>query len=1168
MPSPASITLHRSNRTELLAEQLCGLLEEPVGGPLEPEWLVVQSHGMSTWLSLELARRHGIWAHGEFLFPRRFVERAYAAVVGEADAAAPAGVERLMWAVSAALPALLGDSRFGRLQRYIGEDPRGVRRYQLARRIAVTFDQYLTYRPDMVRGWEGGADDTPGGRDQAWQPLLWRAVIGRVGAGHVAAREHAFLAALQAGAEPTGLPRRVAVFGISSLPPLYVRAFTALAARVDVHMFLLSPSAEHWSELITPREAARLLRTGGGADDLHLDVDNPMLASLGGLGAEFTTVLAEACERAGVAESEHDHYVEPDAGTLLGRLQSDILHLRRPGEAGEVGEAGESGAESAPARDASGHPMLPFGDSKPAAAVVEAAAAVVADDTIVLHACHGAMREVEVLRDQVLGLLDADPTLEPRDILVMMADVDAYAPLVEAVFTRDDRSFVPYRIADRTFRSESAVVEAVQRILGMVGGRAPASEVLDLLRLEPVHRRFSIRAADLEQLSQWVAESGIRWGLDAAHRERNSQPPLRENTWEFGLDRMLLGYAMPTAGTAMFGDVLPYDEIEGHDAQRLGRLAEFCAQLFGWLRRLEEPRLLPEWRDAVAAMLEAVIVHDPDHAWHNQRIRGALTMLVEEASAAGFDEPVDVAVLRALIEPRLDEAHPERGFLGGGITFCAFLPMRSIPFRVVCMLGMSDGAFPRVDRPVDFDLLSSGGRRAGDRSRRADDRYLFLEALLSARDRVLITYNGQSIRDNAKLPPSVVVSELLDFLEQTVGASALRDRLMVAHPLQPFSRRYFDAPVGDGDGGGGGGDSDSDSRLFSYEQAYVEGARSLRPDRGPAPPLFAAPLPAAPDAEPGAAIEVEELVRFYRSPVGYLLNRRLRIYLDDRDSDVEDSQPLVLDPLTKYAIGERMLGLASAELGVELGGDTLELERAHGTLAPGAVGAYQHETVLRTASEIAAHAAALCPGDVQPPLSVDVDLEDGTRLLGVLEGLGPAGMLRRQFSRVKIKDLLAMWVRHLVLCSAAPEGVPMQSVLIGRPPSWWARWNSKAHSQKNPPTHHCARLESVDDPGAELAVLVELFRAGLRAPLRLLPETSFAYAQARRSGDDEASALRVAIREWGASQPVDRYDQHLVRVFGTAQPPFEEVVTDGPPFDEVARQVLGAMLRHLTEQAG
>ncbi|MCX4242297.1 exodeoxyribonuclease V subunit gamma [Paraliomyxa miuraensis] len=1122
--------VYRSNRVEALLDALTEVLREPVAGPLHPEPVMVHSRAMAVWLSMRLAERFDGWVGGSFPFPRRFVQELFTTVLGPRTDAEPAGDltaaferKRLLWSVLAALPELLPTPPFEELRRYVADDSRGQARFQLAQRIAEVLDRYAVYRPRMVLAWDDGEEDH-------WQARLWRTIVARQGPDHPPALARNVFRRLDGGDfDRDALPARVCVFGVSTLPPFYVQVLGALSRHVPVHMFALSPSHEYWAELRSGREALRALRDpASGSDGGPLagpiaDQGNPLLASFGAVGRDFQLVLERELD---YEEAEPSLYREPPTRTMLGQLQADVLHLRHRG--GEVRDPDDPRARL----------------TTPPPKVVEPD-----DRSITFHACHSPMREVEVLHDQLLDLLSGPSAqgIAPHQVVVLMADVDTYAPLVEAVFERDHRepSFIPYCIADRSVRAESPTIEAFHRLLGLVGSRVTVSEVLDLIAVEAVHTRFEITAEDLDTITEWVGAAGVRWGVDGQHRGEHGQPRYDQNTWRFGLQRLLLGYGLPGGNRMTFAGVLPYDEIEGQDAELLGKLAELCERLFTHLTQLDRPRTPEGWQEALTALADDMLSTQGLAAWEHQQLRRAIEGLVTDAAAAGFDGTIPLPSMRVLVEERLEEERPAQRFLAGGVTFCAMLPMRTIPFEVVCMLGMSDGAFPRTGRTVGFDLMAQRPR-PGDRSRRADDRYLFLEALLAARRRVIISYVGQSIQDNADLPPSVVVSELLDVLEESFvtrdepGPGRLRQQLVLRHPMQPFSPRYFGA--------------DADPRLWSYAAAYEDGARALHTgtEGRPRIELFDALLPPPPQEEQERPLPLDRLVRFFQQPAAELLKRRLGINLSEWVRDRSDREPMELDTLEQWKAGTEILEHRLDELPALR---SRELLRAMGLLPLGAAGDSLYEAIALDTDPIAAVARRLRVGPRLPNLSLDLSLPT-LRLVGQLDRRWPAAMVRAQYGQIRAKHLLDAWIRHLTLCALRPDDQTPRTVLVGRP--------------EKPGGARVCRMQPVPDATERLDELARLYLAGQQRPLLLFPRSSLAYVQALREGKDDAEARMIAHSEWTGRGHTENDDPHLARIFGDLDPLQEGFSLLDPPllggdFASLSRRVFNPLLEHLQE---
>ncbi len=1002
------IRVHHSNRLEALLWVLDGLLARPQRDPFLPELLVVQHPGMGRWLAQQLALRIGIAANLAFPLPAVWVWQAIRHWLPDLPETQGLSRETLVWHSLALLPERLGDPAFAQLAHYLRGDQDGIRRYQLALRIADLFDQYLVYRPDWMLGWEAG-------RAEHWQARLWRAIRARCPAPHWAGVLEDFFGAVRSGAPPQReLPERVCLFGLNALSPAYVAVLQALSAHTAIEVFLLNPCREYWADLVDEkgqaRRRARAARRGGDQGSSLLDLGNPLLASLGHAGQALLDQLLEA------GSDDQDAFVDPGEATLLARLQQDILTLRD-------GRCADAARRT---------PLDP------------------ADRSLQVHLCHSPMREVQVLQDQLLHLFQTLPGLQPRDILVMAPDIDPYAPLIAAVFgAAETGQEIPWSIADRSARAELPVLKAVAWLLGLPASRLEASAVLDLLEVPAVARRLGVKEAGIERIRTWVRESGIRWGRDAAMRQDLGLPPEPANSWAFGLERLFLGYASPP-GAARYQGVAPYADVEGSSAVDLGALAELLGRLGLWRNRLQGERTARQWRALLDGLLGDLFDPDEEEAEALQGVRDALEALERETASAAFTTNLSLAILRERLLAALESPRGSRHFLTGRVTCCSLVPMRSIPFRVIYLLGMNAEDFPRQHRPLDFDLMAQEPRR-GDRSRRQEDRYLFLEALLSARERLHFSYLGRSVRDNSLKVPAAPLGELLDYLQQAFVSPEGGDPLpwlTLEHPLQPFSRRYFDG---------------SDPRLLSYAQGWLAAAHR----DATADPVL---TPFAPDPFPESAplesLELETLARFLCNPAAHFLQHRLGVRLPEEQQALEDEEPFEFDALGRYGLRQRLVELA------DRGDDWLEVLaqlQAEGLLPHGAFAGLWVEDQRRPAEAFLARWQALRGPESR---SFDLELEiGGVWLRGSLRDLGPKGLVRVRFAELRAKDRLRLWVHHLALNCLGPPDPPRVS------------------------THLAEKTELRLQPLAEaprlLADLIGLYREGLTRPLPFFPECSW-----------------------------------------------------------------------------
>ncbi len=1062
--------VYKSNRVENLAYALETVLRCPAGSPHDPEWICVQSQGIRIWIGMEMSKRLGIWANVNMPFPRDLIAWLLNTILETGDQTpAKTRPDNLIFRIMHILPEFLNRPEFVSLQRYLNADNTGVRLYQLSARIAHVFDEYSVYRYDQVLKWESQSGATPDlSAEEQWQPVLWRALFVHQPHLHIAAEAARFFRQFQSGNIQTGrLPSRIILFGISTLPPLYLKILNALSGWMDIHLMIPSPSREYWATIRSKQELIReMQRHTPDIDqidhDLFLEEGHPLLASLGRMGRDFQQVLEDDTLYQEPLDLYQDPVSDDGPASLLTMLQSDILNLRLRGPNHE--------------------PPFPISPE---------------DRSISVHSCHSPMRELQSLKNILLNLFETDATLSPHDVIVMMPDITTTAPFIHAVFqsTDDNHSEIPYRISDVPMHQESNVIEQFLGLVGLSESRLTVRNVFDLLSCDSVRLRFDISEDDIPRLYDWVVTSGVRWGIDSGHRNDLGYPDFSENTWRSGLDRMLLGVAMPESDWVLFGDVLPMDGIDGHDAILAGKLIQFCETLFEQIRLLRRPRPLNEWATDLAVLLNRMIFQTPDNEYHHQEIREYLSDLAIVADQLEFNQRLHVDVVQQILTNQFASRKSHRGFLSGGITFCNLLPMRNIPFPVVCLLGMNDRDFPRMKNRTEFDLMAKTPR-IGDRSPRHEDRYLFLEALLSARKHLIITYTGQSIKDSAVLPPSPAVSELLEAIADgyrinNESDNPILSQIVFRHPLHPFSPKYF-IPG---------------SSLCSFSKDHFETAVASIQPRIPVKPFIHHPIPM--DSRTDQPIHLTDLTRFFSNPAAFFLSARLNISLNGATPDVDIREPLILNRLEEYHIGQKRL-----ELMLD-GGDVQPFDMAiHklGKLPPGSAGQCQYSRIQSRVDMMFQQAGPVAAKTGDRP--VDLVLKD-VRLIGKIDHIHGPCRIVCHFGSLKARQKLSLWIHHLAMrCMYDPQ-MPQHSILVGK---------------MNDKPQRIALSAGIENPGDILSDLVHLFQTGLTMPLRFFPESSLAYAEKWSRETDETrrdqAALHQAQTKWAGSHDLTGESAH------------------------------------------
>ena len=1079
------------NRLDRLAAHLGARLATPaVADTLAADVVLIPQPALRHWLQQALAERYGIAANLDLCTPSEFVWRLLRAARPELPDASPWDRERLRWQ----LFALLGDSAATlpppvrrHLQRAVIDDPGGDRQrastgdamahYALADALAAAYDRYQAYRPDWLRDWER---NVPASRDD-WQAQLWRSLRQRLkGSPHRAAllgdwlTRHDREAEGFAGIAPPGLPPRVAAFGTIHVSPDVLHMLAVVGQWIELDFYLPMPSAEYWGDVESLRERVRRdgvasLLSAALAD---AERDNPLLTAWGAGGREIVAQLFSY--DVVLPQRETELFVAPGRDTLLHRLQQDVLERAAP----------------------------------------TAAAFDVGDVSLQLHACHSKLREVEVLHDQLRALLDDprfDPPLQPRDIAVLAPDIADYLPLARAVFgglAPDDPRFIPFALADRPQAQSHPLVAMLLDVLALADAPLTASGFRDLLATPAVAHALQLDAAHRARIDGWFAAAGIRWGDDEHARERAGAGRWREYSFDFGIDRLISGYAAgdgaeaSVAGTEL---IAPYSELEGADAETLDRALAFyrrLRELAAWMR---ESHPAVEWRARLAGWLQASLAPVPQDDAEAQARRLLLETLDDFASEAANAGALPALLVRRALRDALTLPSPHRPWLSGGVTFAGMVPLRTVPFRAICLLGLDADAYPRREPADDINRLvdaiqGRAPRYPGDRSVRDDDRFLFLQLLCAAGDVFYLSYGGSDARDGSVREPSPVIAELLDAVERMHGES-VREQLCVQHPLQPFSPRAF----GVGDDGG------VEPRRFSYRKEWaMPAAAAVQANEQP---FVTAPLAMdAPELlEPP---DRNALQAFFANPAKAWLQHRLGLRLITREETLDDREPQGRDALRRYAVISALTAndaQQSDDQIVDADADVVRRMRARAELPPGRDGDVLIDDTRPLARGLLAEARAVLTAstprevaEATAPVAFrfdDVHRDaDGHPLRLILE----AGKLEG-------KRRLRAGIDHLLLVSV--HGATARTVLVGEGDAKIGRKKSGDAADDAPPIaiQTFAGIDR-DTALARLDALLALWRRGQSEPLPFAPKAGWAYVEKfhAKQPPDHAAAWTAA----------------------------------------------------------
>ena len=1028
------------------------------GGVPRPIPVLVPSAQLGDWLQARLARDLGLSMGFEFYQPAAYFSRHLsggAAAAEFASACAAWTPDRLRWQL---LPFV------DRAAHRLGQDPAKPvsprDRFAFARLLAEQFDRYSRFRPDWPDrwslnqpAWDPGRQTLPelAAEDEAWQRELWHAVASQETMPAHPAR------LLRKFADGSGAPSGPPVFVVGSnfLDPLLLRTLQALAQQGQtVSLHVLLPSLGYLGDIARRRSLlARYAENPEAPDETG---GHPLLVSLGQQAVGTFLLLDTVSPDYSVWPEVRPAAADGAAAgcPLLHRLQADIREQRPP---------------SAPRQ------ALDAADSRPR---------LQPDDrSLRVHCCHSPRRELEILRDELLRAFAELPGLKPDEVMVAVTDFDAYAPLAEGILRAGPQP-LPVRLTAVPTREANPIAVGLLALLRLSLGRHCASELVELLNLAAVQHHLELAGEEeaLAQLADAIRQSGLTHGIDAADRGAGGDT----GTWRAALDRLLAG--------AWFGPEAAAKDAGGNlvhaVAADLHHRDEIPLCFVGWLARLachlqtwRVPAPAADWAVRLQQAVDDLLASDEhdDHA-------AAMGRLLGELAAVRANTPLDAGAMLDWLEPQLENATSLRSSMGGEILLGRPDQLHGLPCRVLAILGLQDGAFPRVGRRPAWDLLNHRPER-WDGDPRTQDRQWFLDALLTPSDRLILSAANRSLRTPHDGPLSSCVEELLRVASATVrpaeGLDLLEQQIVVQHRIQPFAADYFR-------------ENSLIPRSFDAGSARI--ACDLAEPRGEAPPPFSSPPgddPALPTGDT-LMLTVPQLTAFWKEPAKAWL-RAIQVDLagDAADDTALDDAPLNLDPLQAFqvraeALAARILAtgpIASARL------------MADRRLPPGALGALAWDQCDRAVELLARGLAPLVPRAV--PLGIDLAITAQVCLTGevrLMDAGGPnesllvyrvgkyEGNPRYQLEAF-VQMLAATWqLGHPVACTILGLEPPAPKVLPGLEP----------------------------DVAADcLRTLVDGFRRGQRRPLCFAPASSAALAGALAKGETELSALDSAGASWG-----------------------------------------------------
>jgi len=1024
---------------DLLQQLLVNFAENQPEDPLDSSFIVVQTEGMKKWISLKISEYFSVSANIKFFTPNSILDWASRKLVG---IPAVADKKYLTWHIFSILPNLLNDNSFAPISQYLNPDRDGVKLYQLSEKIADILDQYQVYRTHMMEKWESGIyvdqDNKPLQNDYIWQAILWQQLSNDIKINRAKALiQLSNLNAEKFSGIPTNLSgKAISLFGISVLPPIYINIFEKLGKIFDIKMFTQSPTREYFG--------TENFFYATDSDEVKDNV-NPLIANMGKTGSQFFDFISHHIDYFNIQKTHTDNN-----RTLLSTIQNDIMSLETP------------------------HQSSCSSD----------------DTSIVVNSCHSPIREIQVLYDQLIKYFEADSNLKPSDIVVLSPNIDEYAAYIDAVFGTDSYGSIhfPYTIADRTLAEADSLSRIFLNILNLSHSRLKYSDIFQLLEKDVIHKSFNINQSEIEKLKLWSRKTNIKWGWDENTADAFRLPFYNDFTIASGLSRMHLSASVIPYNWEIFGDISSDLSIEGEYFELLGKFTKFTYLLHNYWYTLQNEHTSEQWHNILTGILNDFFT--PSGA-NTEQISSAIGAFSNYTQALLKDRCLSTKVVEEYFSSHLKNTVTTGGYLEGKITFCSIIPMRSIPYKIVCLIGLNDSTFPRINKPMEFDLTAQYPKK-GDRSPKDSDKYLFLETLMSARQKIYFSYIGQSIKDNTEIPPSPLVSEILEYIDTITSGGG--NRIVQKQKLHPFSREYFTV--------------NSNTRSYS-ENNYRIAVYAQQPSRkNTSTDILRCNFKNR--LENSLTIDIEDLANFYMNPVRYYFTYSLETYPEKLLGENYDTEPSTLDKLNKTIINTKIMNELFYNDTEKHPQHLFRYFRKKGDIPPANYGDFlekNSENVLNAfIPRLSEHKSSF----KQQSIQFNLQVLNKNILISATLPVSDKGQILFKASTLKTKDKIRAWLYHIMLNYALTKKLTENLCFIDEiKTSFYAEDCSLSYVNsvyKYSDRENFCWLENY------LKKVIKLYLSGRAHPIALMPE--FAYCYVKKLDTNKLSKNDFDKRWW------------------------------------------------------
>jgi len=952
--------VYKSNSLNtLLLEAYKIIQEKPLNNIFEKEIFVYDSKILFQYLNIFIAEKIGISANIKLYHPNDFIWKLFEIISPKKKLKNTFTHSMMIWKIM----KIIDDKKI--FENYNKKEAK-LQKFKFSFLMANIFEQYIFYRPNWINEWETEKNTSIIDQNDIWQIKLWIEIIKNSKKTHQYSYHFANLfynfqkLFEEKKIQKKHLPSRCFIISSFALNPSYIRIFQNISTYINIYFLYVTPFKKNIFNFIQDNNIFLNQKKN------KKPCDNSLIKLWGQYEKIYALYIIRSKEMKII-----NCFKENNNRNLLNSIKNDLLKKNI---------------------------------NKKKRFLIST------DNSISINICFNKKNEIEILHKKLLIFFNKNSSIKPKDVVVTSFSIENYISSINSVFaSENNKKQIPFFIANKFSKKTNIIISSFKKILNLANSRFHNEEILEFLDIPEIAKKFNLSEEEIKILYYWIEEANIRWAIDCKHKDYLSFPKNKQNTWLYGIEKLLLSYAMNDT-EKVWNNILSCSSINGSRTEIIEKLIIFIKTLKKWQKKLSRSQYLIHWHSLSKDLIN-------DFFFCSQKIEKSIKMIqknwtemINNNLSSGYLKKVSINILiKNFFYKYYFNNHQK--FLPDVVNFCHPNAVCYIPFKIICIIGADHLSVPKINHLDKFNLLKKYPL-IEDINIYQKYCYLFAQSISCAEQYFYISYVGYSIKDESKIYPSILIDQLLHYISSNFCFSgdcnlSLQDNskkiikhLCKKYKIQYFYKKKYANPS----------TTENLQDVFKYTNRNINNKNILKRNSC-------------------TKINLKDLITFWKNPICYFFNVNLQIKVDIKKHAINTTEPFSVNQEDSFKIKNILLNKIINNQ------DTMELFKKYmlsGKLPYDFFGKIFWNQKLKEMTMIAKEVMKYRISKEEKKINLKIEKY---QIDGILSEIQTTGLLRWKPNTINFSDRITLWLEHLIYSLLGGCG---ESRIIGYKKQTWS----------------------------------------------------------------------------------------------------------------------------------